>query len=473
MTKERNNGMSIDKEEVRQQQLWQPFPLEVLPSNLQCYVKQQSEALDIDPANTAVCVLSILSGIIGRTYKIKIKRDYQECAMLWMAMVADSGYGKSPALNKTREPLDRLEEEALERYEKDYANLVSQPHSRKNKTVAEQTKKQTAPTLSRYIVSDTTTAALLPILAENPCGVCLIRDELAAFFGRIDKTKMDRQIYIEIHGGGFVKVDRRTGKRYLAAKTPSLSIIGGIQSDMLCETITREPDFMATGFGSRFLMVYPPSVPIKWNRKFVDEDVQSSYEQLIKRLIQNRNSINPDDPDIVRLSFSADRLIFDFQNRQADEVPHIKDDNVRYVFNKAGMHAARLALVLHVVECFERKFMLPSSVSKDTMRRAIVLTEWFLNESHRIYALLSGREESVDKEAEIILAKIYKHGGKVTAHDLRHGTKKYHQRGGTQSLKEKLAKMVEAGQIDRLLETDEQGEEVEYLTIHGNMVHKT
>jgi hypothetical protein len=33
--------------------------------------------------------------------------------------------------------------------------------------------------------------------------------------------------------------------------------------------------------------------------------------------------------------------------------------------------------------------------------------------------------------------------------------------------------MVEAEQIDRFVETDEQGKEVEFFTVHGYMVQKT
>jgi len=207
-------------------------------------------------------------------------------------------------------------------------------------------------------------------------------------------------------------------------------------------------------------------------RLLSEYQVLSYYEQLFERLVRNRKSINPDEPDIVRLTVGADRLIFDFQHQQADEVSLMEDGNIRYVLNKAGMHAARLALVLHIVECFEGKFPLPSSVSKETMSRAIVLTEWFLNESHRIYAMLDGREKSVNKEAEIILAKIGKLGGKATWNDLRDRTKMYHHKGGTQNLKEKLAEMVEAGQLDRFLETDEDGDEVEFFAVHGYTVQK-
>ena len=36
--------------------------------------------------------------------------------MLWIALVADSGFGKSPAINATRRPIDQLQAEAMKSY---------------------------------------------------------------------------------------------------------------------------------------------------------------------------------------------------------------------------------------------------------------------------------------------------------------------------------------------------------------------
>ena len=107
--------------------------------------------------------------------------------------------------------------------------------------------------------------------------------------------------------------------RYLAAKTPSLSIIGGIQSDVIRRTIHAEPEFLTTGFGARFLMVYPPAEPIRWNHNVADSMAIESYEGLIERLLQYRETYKPAEPGIVPLTSEATKLIFSFQNRHADE----------------------------------------------------------------------------------------------------------------------------------------------------------
>ena len=244
---------------------WQPFPLDTLPRHLRLFVTEVSRSIGIDSANTAASVLSIVSGVIGRMFRLKIKIGYQEHAMLWVALIADSGLGKSPALDFARKPIDRLQIESWERYkvakeqyDTEFEEYLRQQRNRKKEDYIVPIK-PTEPVMSCYSVSDATTEALLPILSENPYGVCLVRDELAAFFNGMDAYRsgsVDRQVYIEIHGGRFVQAHRKTGVRYLAAKTPSLSIIGGIQSDVIRRTIHAEPEFLTTGLGARFLMVY-------------------------------------------------------------------------------------------------------------------------------------------------------------------------------------------------------------------------
>jgi hypothetical protein len=409
--------------------------------------------------------------------QVLIKQGHHELAMLWVALIADSGYGKSPALNFARKPIDLLQIEAMEQYEmamEQYEKNMEE-YERQRKRKPDNTvllnplvlEKPTEPTMQRYSVSDATTEALLPVLADNPYGVCLIRDELAAFLGSMNaykKAKTDRQIYIEFHGGHFVQSDRKTGMRHLAVKTPSLSIVGGIQSEVIRESVHSEPEFLTTGFGARFLMVYPPAKPIRWNHNVVDSAVLSSYDRLIETLVQHRKKYTHGNPGIVNMTPEAIALIFEFQNRHADEVVGIADGNIRYVKNKAGMHCARLALNLHVIHCAENSIDILSPITADTMQQAITLTEWFLNEAHRIYAMFAGKDEVMDREAKAILSKISELGGEAQNRDLRN-IANYSKKGGGDRLEQKLHGMVEAGLLTVRYGMAKNNRQVKYYSI--------
>jgi len=111
--KSETKAVAIDVELPRQ---WEPFPLNTLPPNVRQYIENVSQSIGIDPANVAAGVLSIISGIIGRTFVLRVKQGYRELAMLWIVLIADSGFAKSPALTFARKPLDRLQDKALQTY---------------------------------------------------------------------------------------------------------------------------------------------------------------------------------------------------------------------------------------------------------------------------------------------------------------------------------------------------------------------
>jgi len=264
-----------------------------------------------------------------------------------------------------------------------------------------------------------------------------------------------------------VRIFVHTNSKYaLAADTPSISIIGGIQSEVIRQVVKSDPEFLTTGFGARFLMVYPPAEPIRWNRNVADKAVLSSYEGLIEKILQFRKTFTPNAPGIVSLTSEADSLIYNFQNRHADESSFIPDGNIRYLKNKAGIHCARLALVLHVVGCIESNLNPLVLVTPETMQHAIDLTEWFINEAHRVYAMLAGNTKTAVSEESIIKAKIselHNQGKKATVRELQRKMSRYSKKedGGAKALTEKLYAMVNAGHLTSQNEKGENGHEVE------------
>jgi hypothetical protein len=192
-------------------------------------------------------------------------------------------------------------------------------------------------------------------------------------------------------------------------------------------------------------MVYPPAKPILWNENVVDPTVLEPYALLIELLLNLRNRFTPDEPGIVRLTPEAHKLIIEFQNQRAIDSLGIANTNIRYVENKAGMHCARICLVLHVIKCVENDVDPVSPVTVETMEQAIALTEWFLNEAHRIYAMFAGKEEPRDDLALIITTIIRKCGGEARVADFRNRSRRIKKFVKTEALKAKLEEMVNAG----------------------------
>jgi hypothetical protein len=72
-----NTHTEVDEDSEPPKQ-WQPFPLSTLPCQLRLFVTEVSRSIGIDSSNTAASVLSIVSGVIGRMFRFKIKQGYYE-----------------------------------------------------------------------------------------------------------------------------------------------------------------------------------------------------------------------------------------------------------------------------------------------------------------------------------------------------------------------------------------------------------
>jgi hypothetical protein len=322
----------------------------------------------------------------------------------------------------------------------------------------------------RYYTSECTSEKLISILADNPYGICCIRDELAGFLGGMDayrQVKVDRQRFIEAHDGIPINRDMQKDTHPIAAYTPSLSVIGGIQDDVIRRVFQQESEFLTTGFMARFLMVYPPQEPICWNENEPSPMALTAYERLFYKIISYRTAYTPDKPGIIPLTSEAKSMLLKFQHQKANESVIVSDSNVRYVLNKAGMHAARLCLNLHIVKCAETGLHPLAAVSEETMQQALTLTQWFLNEAERIYAMLRSHTAGSwgDQEAMRIIVKIKTLGGEATASQLKNSIALYHRKGGMDKLKSKLNEMLAAGALTVRQGSASNGRKIDFFSI--------
>jgi hypothetical protein len=84
---------------------WRPFPLEHLPTALRGFVQTVSRAMRCDPTFVALPALATCGGLIGSTRTIRLKRSWHEPAMIWAAVVGDSGTLKTPPYKRAVAPV--------------------------------------------------------------------------------------------------------------------------------------------------------------------------------------------------------------------------------------------------------------------------------------------------------------------------------------------------------------------------------
>jgi hypothetical protein len=304
-------------------------------------------------------------------------------------MLGKPGTAKTPALGHAAEPIVRLDNKAHDQYTRDfiYYNAEQKETARQRKQKKSDdsgsipnpapTSAKPVPVEKRLSVGDATLESIYQILAENPYGIILPDDELSGFFGGMDayrKGKKDRAAFNKFYSGVSLSVDRATGNpRHLRIKTPSIAIAGGVQPKILQEIVKFDPGFFTSGFGARWLMVYPPKDMPPLEPDEVDQAVKDDYSNLLDELLKYRIDITPDNSEIVETTISltgeAYTLLASFQHAKVEVWHGLSDnDNLQSAISKALSHCARLCLTLHVVKCVESKIPPASPITPETMR---------------------------------------------------------------------------------------------------------
>ncbi len=147
-----------------------------------------------------------------------------------------------------------------------------------------------APSRERIDIDDATMEVLPLILADNPRGLVMVRDELSALVLGLNQYKggkggTGRSNALKIWSGDKIVKDRVNHENGIPIRCPHpmLTIVGGLTPDMLGELA--DPRGRADGFIDRFLLAYPDPLPVAdWSGRGIPEDVADDWRSLIARL---------------------------------------------------------------------------------------------------------------------------------------------------------------------------------------------
>ena len=394
---------SIEKPEVL---LWEAFPVSALPTLVAEHVRAQAAAIGCDPAFLAMPVLAVLAAAIGNTFRVQIKRSWEESAVLWVAVAAPSGSAKSPAHDAALLPVYLVEREAEERYQTELAAYEVAAHAydslaKSQKQISEEPR---APQRQRHRMSDVTVESVLWVHSENPRGLLLARDELAGLLGSFDRYTRgasDEQAWIEMHSGRPLVVDRKTSSPpVLHIDRAAVSVTGTIQPRILRERLTLAR--FDSGFAVRFLIAMPPVTARRWSEADVTEEVREGYVGLVRRLYalpyDGRGRA-------LSLSSGAKVLFREFVDTNGALTYRLPEGPLHSFLAKTEATAARLALTLHLAMwCSdgEHAGMDPGPVSEEAMCQALRLTRWLRHETARLYQWLGFGAGRLSEEEQIV-----------------------------------------------------------------------
>ncbi|HSI34579.1 MAG: YfjI family protein [Phycisphaerae bacterium] len=375
------------------------FPTTLLPEPLRSFVDQAAAAIGCDRSYLAMPVLAAAGAAIGNTRRIRLKRDWQEPPVIWAAVVGDSGTQKTPAFEMALRPLFRRQARLMTEHRECVSAYEAEREAWKNAPKAARGEPPTPPTNCEHVYcTDVTVEALAERLDASPRGVLVAIDELAGWFGGLDRYKTggggsDVAHYLSMHRAGTLKVDRKTGdRRTMLIPRASVGIVGGIQPATLQRVL--RPEFFENGLAARFLLAMPARKPKRWTEAEVDRELLGAVERLFEGLFALAPDQLPGGPEPVSVDLDeAAKLEFvRFYDEHATEQSTLSA-NLAAAWSKLEGYAARLALIFHQVKVASGAVDQYAHVDEETLAEGIALARWFAEETRRVYGYMAETDE--------------------------------------------------------------------------------
>jgi hypothetical protein len=372
-----------------QNKLAMAFPLDALPVTFQNFAIAAQKSLQCPIDYVGSALLAVAAIVIGGKVRIQVKPRWHEYPNLFMALVGTPAAKKSPALKLCFEVIEGLEkglyavyQDAMDRYEIQMAKYqAAQEAWKKAKVGNDPPLEPKKPILKRILARDITFEALCEQLANNAHGIGLIYDELATWIRSQNQYRSkgngsDRSQFLSLWSNTQMTVDRK-GKEPLFIPAPCVTLIGGIQPDILLEI--RKNSSMNDGMAERILFCCPPRCLDLPNEGFdIPPEIQGAFTACIHQIYNKR----PDSLKTLVLSPEAKTRFVVAEREwalatQAEDFP--KEMEAFYV--KIASYLGRFALILHCVKQATQETS-SEAVEELTITQAKALADYFLNQAH-------------------------------------------------------------------------------------------
>ncbi len=367
-----------------------PFPLSALPKLCRDMAESGAQAQGVDPAFYAVPMLSILGGCVGNSRRVMIKAGWSEPAVIWTALVAPSGSGKSPPQKELLRPVQKRDYELHQRVvekQREYEAALLRYDKKSGEPPPD------PPPMLAALVDDATLEALAARLEHNPRGLLLANDELAGFLKSFNKYRAgdDQEKWLRIHGADMIKVDRKgglgKGPKRIYVRFAAVSVVGTIQPKIAAKHLSG--DNRESGLAARLLVAAPPSRAVEWTDATIPTGVRDGWRKVTESLLDL--SFEPEEgPKLLPLDASARQLFVEFYNANGAATyaaGQSGDGDIAAALAKLRGCAPRFALLIELARASEAGVAeLVESISADSMRAGILIVEWFESEIRRLYA---------------------------------------------------------------------------------------
>lgn len=464
------------------------LPSVLIPTPLRAWVFDCAERIGVAPDYLAVAALVALASLLGNTVSIRPKRrdDWRVVPNLWGALVGSPSVKKSPAIAEALKPLSRLKALELERHsaamkawdadallnDLDADALKNELKKRQKagatrdelKALIEQSSgdENAKPTLKTYSVQDATIEALTNVLARNPRGFLIERDELTGWLRSLEKQghEQDRAFFLESFNGARRNEQiERVGRGTIIMPHNTLSILGTIQPLPFAQLIRAASSGAgADGFVARFqLLIYPDAMPEyrhvdRWPNNDAKSRAFAVFEALDALTPEVAGAQPDDDGEAHFLRFDGaaqdvfDEWLIALENRLPQQSPLMEQHLAKY---RSLMPS--LALLLHLVAVADGSEA-AGAASEGAAMMAVEWCEFLEAHARRIYAMAG---DGATDGAELVASRFGQLPNPFTLRDVHQ--KRWMGLSDKEDVESALARLEDRGWIRAQFDGCEQG----------------
>jgi len=356
--------------------------------------------------------LSLLSICVGRSRALEIKGSWQEAANIYIALVGDSGVGKSHCFNIMLKPVWDEDFKRKLDYEADLLSYNEIMDAKSKDKSAALTEPPSKPVRTQYIIEDATIEAIGQTMSENPRGLLWVVDELAGLIGSLDRYsggKSDSGVkarIISAYDSLPWKTSRSDRDKNQSSSATFLSITSTTQPEILKELFSRRDAL--SGFLPRFMFIMTK----RRRPSFLTEEVftgQALLEKLARHLMswEMKEENGRPVPQKVKLSAEAYALYEDWHNAKAGQA--WEHEGIEQMISpKLTTQVLHLALLLHCLKAALEGSDGLTPLTGETMREAISLGDWVGFHQMRVWSLLGLDQEDIVESLDeaIIMASL-------------------------------------------------------------------
>ncbi|WP_420596884.1 DUF3987 domain-containing protein [Deinococcus sp.] len=470
------------------------MPPEMLPAALRGWLVDGAVLACVPLELFAVLAVAALSGLLGRSVKIKPERlqGWAVVPNLWAAIVGRPGSMKSMILDTALEPLQRLERRAAEDHQAQLLDveiereaLLAEAAMLKKQAAKsggldrealrdlKEREKENVAVAKRYVTQNVTYEKLGELTQENKSGLTFTRDELGSWIS--DLTREERAealgFFLTAWNGEGAYAFERIGRGTVRADNPCIAVIGGIQPGPLNAFMARSRAGSAgdSGLLQRFQMMVWPDSSGGWVRQ--NREASSTDRSLAFSVFDALDTLRGSgEPPVLAFSDEArpiweewrDALENRLRGGEMEDAPGFESHISKY-----RSLAPSLALVFHLVELAPAGLAaqpLPP-VSVEALELALNWVEFLELHARKVYALELGTSNAPAYAlADKIKAKAVKDGDKLR--DLR----RKDWTGLTDGLLDRAVEQLTALGWVQVEELETGGRSSEVLRLHPDLI---